>query len=60
MAPEVRQTMLRRGERGETSAPGQGIGRSVAVDILSSYGGELEIGESTLGGALFTIRMPLN
>lgn len=60
ISPELRQTILRRGERADTSAPGQGIGLSVAVDILSSYDGELEIGESTLGGALFTIRMPLN
>ncbi|MDO6565299.1 ATP-binding protein [Amphritea sp. 1_MG-2023] len=60
ISPELRQTILKRGERADTSAPGQGIGLSVAVDILSSYDGELIIGESTLGGALFSIRMPLN
>ncbi|MBU2964778.1 ATP-binding protein [Amphritea sp. 2_MG-2023] len=60
VSPELRQTILKRGERADTSAPGQGIGLSVAVDILSSYDGELAIGESILGGALFSIRMPLN
>lgn len=60
IAPELRKTILKRGERVDTSAPGQGIGLSVAVDILSSYDGELVIGESPLGGALFSIRMPLN
>jgi two-component system sensor histidine kinase PhoQ len=38
--------------------PGQGIGLSVAGEIVHLYGGELEIGESTLGGALIGIRMP--
>ena len=60
VSPELRQTILKRGERADTSAPGQGIGLSVAVDILSSYDGELEISESTYGGALFSIRFPLN
>ena len=60
VSPELRQTILKRGERADTSAPGQGIGLSVAVDILSSYDGELEISESVWGGALFSIRLPLN
>jgi two-component system sensor histidine kinase PhoQ len=60
VSPELRQTILKRGERADTSAPGQGIGLSVAVDILSSYDGELEIRESAFGGALFSIRFPLN
>ncbi|MBQ0756570.1 MAG: two-component sensor histidine kinase, partial [Amphritea sp.] len=60
VSPELRQTILKRGERADTSAPGQGIGLSVAVDILSSYDGELEISESKFGGALFSIRFPLN
>lgn len=54
-----RQTILKRGQRADTSAPGQGIGLSVAVDILSSYDGELDVSESDLGGALFTVSLPL-
>ncbi|GGK63635.1 ATP-binding protein [Amphritea balenae] len=60
VSPDKRQTILKRGERADTSAPGQGIGLSVAVDILSSYDGELAISEAALGGALFSIRIPLN
>ena len=60
ISPALRQTILKRGERADTSAPGQGIGLSVAVDILSSYDGELAITEARLGGACFSIRMPLN
>jgi two-component system sensor histidine kinase PhoQ len=50
--------VLQRGERLDTSAPGQGIGLAVAVDILSSYNGELSIHESPLGGARFRILLP--
>jgi two-component system sensor histidine kinase PhoQ len=56
--PEVRERVLRRGERVDQRIPGQGIGLSVAGEIVHLYGGELEIGESTLGGALIGIRMP--
>ncbi|MEH6579543.1 MAG: ATP-binding protein [Amphritea sp.] len=55
-----RQMILKRGQRADTSAPGQGIGLSVAVDILSSYDGELAVEESSQGGALFRIRLPLH
>ncbi|MBN3562376.1 ATP-binding protein [Aliamphritea spongicola] len=60
ISPELRQTILKRGQRADTSAPGQGIGLSVAVDILSSYGGELRISESQYGGALFCLMLPLS
>jgi len=54
-----RQTILERGARLDSSAPGQGIGLSVAVDILSSYDGALEIRDSAdLQGAAFLIHLP--
>jgi two-component system sensor histidine kinase PhoQ len=58
VSPERRDVVLQRGERLDTSAPGQGIGLAVAVDILSSYNGELSIHESPLGGARFRILLP--
>ncbi len=60
VSEEKRQTILARGQRVDMSEPGQGIGLSVAVDILSSYDGELTVSESDLGGALFSIRLPLH
>jgi two-component system sensor histidine kinase PhoQ len=55
----MRHIILQRGARVDTSAaPGQGIGLAVAVDILSSYDGQLEVGESSLGGASFKITLP--
>ena len=42
--------VLGRGERQDQKQHGQGIGLSVADDIIRLYGGELEIGHSKLGG----------
>ncbi len=55
---DVQQTILTRGARADTATPGQGIGLAVAVDILSSYGGSIDIFRSKLSGAGFTIRIP--
>ncbi len=43
--------VLGRGERQDQKQQGQGIGLSVADDIIQLYGGELKIGLSELGGA---------
>lgn len=56
---ELRQVILKRGERLDTSIQGQGIGLSVVVDIISSYQGELEIEDSPYGGSCFIVRMPI-
>lgn len=53
-----RQAILQRGVRRDEQAPGQGIGLAVVADIVSAYGGELEIDQSLLGGACFRIRLP--
>ncbi|HVK99211.1 MAG TPA: ATP-binding protein [Dongiaceae bacterium] len=59
IAPEDREAILQRGVRRDEQAPGQGIGLAVVADIVSAYGGELEIDRSTtLGGACFRIRLP--
>jgi two-component system sensor histidine kinase PhoQ len=58
IAEHQRTAILQRGQRADSYAPGQGIGLAVAVDILSSYGAELDIGTSPLGGARFSIRWP--
>ena len=58
IADDVKQTILTRGARADSATPGQGIGLSVTVDILGSYGGKLDIMTSELGGAQFTIHIP--
>jgi two-component system sensor histidine kinase PhoQ len=53
-APEV----LQRGRRMDQSMPGQGLGLSVAADIVAVYGGQIGIGSSALGGAALEVRFP--
>ena len=58
IAPALRQRILERGTRADSQAPGQGIGLSVVRDILQGYGGHLELDQSSLGGARFTLILP--
>jgi two-component system sensor histidine kinase PhoQ len=59
----LQETLLTRGARGDTAQAGQGLGLSVAVDIISSYGGGLQVKNNTeqphLSGARFCISLPL-
>jgi two-component system, OmpR family, sensor histidine kinase PhoQ len=58
IAADQRMSILQRGQRADSYAPGQGIGLAVAIDIIDSYAAELDIGSSALGGARFSIRWP--
>ncbi len=51
-----RAFVLQRGARADTLAKGQGIGLAVVSDIVASYDGEVQIAESELGGARFSLR----
>lgn len=53
-----RETILQRGVQLDSSEDGQGFGLSIVSDIVSSYQGELTIGDSPLGGALFKATIP--
>ncbi len=57
IAADIRQGILTRGARADTATPGQGIGLAVAVDILTSYGGNIDIVRSKLGGACFKLQI---
>lgn len=53
-----RARVLERGARADESVAGQGIGLSVAREIAAAYSGGIEIGESRLGGARVSLRLP--
>jgi two-component system sensor histidine kinase PhoQ len=42
----------------DEATPGHGIGLAVVKDIAQSYGGQLSIQESKLGGAEITVSIP--
>ncbi|MCU0975349.1 MAG: ATP-binding protein [Steroidobacteraceae bacterium] len=57
--PEAdRARVLERGVRVDETRSGQGIGLAAAREIAAAYGGTLEIGDSGLGGARVTARLP--
>jgi len=53
--PEMIDTVLQRGKRMDETVPGHGIGLSMAREIIDAYGGGLDIGSSSLGGALLRV-----
>lgn len=53
------ERILERGQRLDTSIPGQGIGLAVAAEIVRSYDGNISIQRSELGGACFSVYLPL-
>ena len=50
--------LLQRGMRLDESTPGHGIGLAVVKDIARTYGGQLSITDSDLGGAEITVSIP--
>jgi len=55
---EAADALLQRGMRLDESTPGHGIGLAVVKDIARSYGGQLSISRSTLGGAEIVVTIP--
>lgn len=52
------QRLLERGVRADSSREGQGLGLSVAAEIVHSYNGEIELTESEMGGGRVLVRIP--
>ncbi len=58
LAPEDRARVLERGERLDESVPGSGLGLAIVADIAKLYGGDLQIGASSLGGLEVNLFLP--
>jgi two-component system sensor histidine kinase PhoQ len=50
--------VLLRGARADESVPGHGIGLAVVREVVETYGGQIKIGRSALGGALIELHLP--
>ncbi len=59
-ASEAQHWMVR-GKRGDEvgEIEGHGLGLTIVTELISAYGGDLNIGVSELGGAAITIRFPV-
>lgn len=58
LTQEQRQTVVRRGERLDETAPGSGLGLSIMDELARAYGGVLKLGESRLGGLQVELELP--
>jgi hypothetical protein len=63
IAPAMRQAVFdrfRQGDGGPTRRfGGTGLGLAIARDFVELHGGSIEVADSSLGGARFTVRLPL-
>jgi signal transduction histidine kinase len=62
--PDQREQIFERFVRGDGPADtavggGSGLGLAIVRAVVASHGGSVEVGESDLGGALFSVRLPL-
>lgn len=55
---DAAEALLQRGTRLDESTPGHGIGLAIVRDIAESYGGQLLISRSDLGGAAIALTIP--
>jgi len=55
IAGDDAQHVLERGVRADQSRPGQGIGLALVRDIVTAYGGRIEMSRSDLGGAAVVV-----
>lgn len=58
LTPEERSRAMQRGERFDESVPGSGLGLAIVRDIAKLYGGNITLGESTLGGLVARLELP--
>jgi two-component system sensor histidine kinase PhoQ len=52
------QRLLQRGSRGDEQVEGHGLGLAIVMELVTTYGGEVSIGHSELGGAKINVKIP--
>ncbi len=57
IADHERESLLQRGVRGDERVEGHGLGLAIVLELVSAYDGDIEIGQSDLGGARISVRL---
>lgn len=50
--------LVQRGARGDERVEGHGLGLAIVTELVAAYGGTVDIGDSELGGAKISVRLP--
>jgi two-component system sensor histidine kinase PhoQ len=50
--------LLQRGVRGDERVEGHGLGLAIVLELVTAYGGKVDIGHSELGGARISVELP--
>jgi two-component system sensor histidine kinase PhoQ len=50
--------LVQRGARGDERVEGHGLGLAIVTELVTAYGGKLELGTSDLGGAGIQVTLP--
>ena len=58
ISAKQRSFAIKRGKRLDESKPGSGLGLSIVHDIADEYGGQLELGKSSMGGLRVAVFLP--
>lgn len=58
--PGDAQSLLQRGVRADSRNPGQGIGLAVVAEIVQANGGDIQLGQSELGGACVAVSLAVH
>lgn len=58
IAPDMREKVFERFERGANSGPGSGLGLPIARTVAKAMGGSIAIAEREGGGLVVTVRLP--
>jgi len=59
IAREQWSRLLQRGIRGDERVEGHGLGLAIVLELMSAYGGSMDIGRSELGGARIELEIPV-
>ncbi len=58
LPPEAHEVVFNVGERWDTQGVGSGLGLAIARDLVTLYGGTINLGPSALGGLVASVRLP--